>query len=304
MNCFKITIADRFRPFSHEPGVVLPVPYSHYTAEIYPSNVIFRSLIDDEVVSFPFEASGAIDQFTALCDLERGYITVSFKSSGAFHRYKIFYDQKIHVAKEDTGIPLRVLKERFALGNTKQQQIEKVRSRMDLEEILPLWFMLGQTMPDAAMYPNLIHLQQALRLCQASTRGLFVPDLARHAQFGEASPTAENPLQLLNGMQKAIRSFFFEEKSGVQHILPGQLQGLDSGRITGLEFSLGTIDIEWTKHQLRRMTVHALKSGKLDISLPKYVQSFRLRPTLSEKASRQLDITAGSDYFFDNFLCK
>lgn len=302
MNCFKITIADRFRPFSHEPGVLMPVPYSPYTAEIYPSNVIFRSLNSDEVFSHPLDAAGSIDQFTALCDLERGAILVSFRTAGVLHRYQIYYDQKIHVVSDATA-PVRHPKERLSLGNTKKQQIERIRSRLDPEEILPLWFMLGQTMPETTVYPDLADWKQALRLCQTSTRGLFVPDFSLHAQFGEQAPSVKNPLQWLNGMQKAIRSLFFEEKEGMQQILPGIMHGLDSGRITGLSFSLGTIDIEWTKHQLRRLTVHAHQSGHLNLSLPKYVQSFRLRPSLLEKASRQLDITAGSDYFFDNFLC-
>jgi hypothetical protein len=124
----------------------------------------------------------------------------------------------------------------------------------------------------------------------------------RHVLFGEEAPAVSCPLQMLNGMAQTIRSYFFEEKEGAQHILPRKLEKLDAGRMTGLRFSLGTIDMEWSKYQLRRMVIHAEKSGVLNLILPKSVQSYRLRPSLSEKASRQLDITAGSDYFFDNFL--
>lgn len=305
MNCFKISIADRFRPISHEPGIHFPVPYSHFAVEIYPSRLHFYSLTDRETFSRELDAKGGIENFTALCDLERGVITVSFKSEGEFLRYKIFYDNQIHVERDVSGLALPLMKpaERLSLGSAKKQQVEKIRGRMDLEEILPLWFMLGQAMPKTASFPALESLNQVLTLFQSSTKGLFVPDMDRHVLFGEGAPSASSPLQMLNGMAQTIRAFFFEEKEGVQHILPRKLEGLDAGRLTGLHFSLGTIDIEWSKHQLRRVVVHAEKNGVLDLILPKNVQSFRLRPSLSEKASRQLDITAGSDYFFDTFIC-
>lgn len=305
MNCFKITIADRFRPFSHEPGIVFPVPNSHYAVEIYPSRLHFYSLLNQEKFSHDLDAKGSIENFTALCDLERGGITVSFKSQGIFQRVHIFYDEQMHVLKEAPGLtlPLRKPKERFSLGNAKMPQVERLRARRDLEEILPLWFMMGQAMPETAPVTELESLNQILSLFQASTKGLLVPDMHRHLLFGEGAPSLGSPLQLLHGVYRSIRSWFFQEKEGIQFILPRSLQGLDAGRMTGLQFSLGTIDIEWSKHQLRRVVVHAEKNGVLDLILPKNVQSFRLRPSLSEKASRQLDITAGSDYFFDNFIC-
>ena len=62
----RISIAERFKPFSHTPGTKYILPYSTLTVQVFPT------LIRVEEREIPLELTGPVVDFTAQIDLEKG----------------------------------------------------------------------------------------------------------------------------------------------------------------------------------------------------------------------------------------
>jgi hypothetical protein len=179
----KITIAERFHPFSHRPGTVCPLPLSTWQATIYPTRIIL-SKIDAPSHSFILDLAlqGPVKEFTVELELEKGIIRVFGFMGKKSIRYEIrrhtdgilFTFEKIPtpslqcnllgkalsyqlVEKEPLLIPVppemttvTIPTTRLSLGMHKAQDWEMVLRRFDLREILPILMRLGATIPSTA----------------------------------------------------------------------------------------------------------------------------------------------------------
>lgn len=204
----RILIAERLRPYSHTPGTHCIVPGSSMSAQIFPCLVKFRDhrqAMSNLVAEIHFDLTGPWKKFTVLQDLERGWIQVWGETPHGFVRYRLIshspgsgvslYLEKApndrleltqgntkHILKSKESLPL-VFKDqenhlytppttdRLSLGNHKAQDWDLVRRRLDLKEILPAWFRLGQLIPPLEIPPAYEGNLELLRQCQEVING-------------------------------------------------------------------------------------------------------------------------------------
>lgn len=223
--------------------------------------------------------------------------------------------------------------ELLSLGMHKKLDYELLKRRADLKELLPLWFRLGQIIPQKSFVAiGTLLLLKALekavkdkqknevktllsRIFKTGFEGLFLPRLfddqhqglvGNKADFDKTAnkKVSEVSSVLLSEGAKLIRALFFQEDKGLWKILP--VSTFFAGRFINLKTDLGILQIEWTKKLLKKMILKADKKGELKLSLQRELSTFRLRTSLKEKGkvfdkSDTLKVEAGKLYFFDHF---
>ncbi len=240
----RITIKERLRPFSHTPGTRLLLPGTTQIVQIFPKG----------------EKDVGHKHFLVTQDLERGRILVV----GDKGRYEI------------TGEGRPPL-ERLSLGSHKKQDWDLVTRRLDLAEILPVWFSLGQWTPPVPYTPapSLLEEGDFLAAFRAGFSDLFVPrntDLQHHGF--DLPPIVGDPLALLTEGAKKIRALFIEEGERLS-LLPHLPLKFHAGRMTGLQTKWGELSIEWSKKRLRRALLIPSCSGPLHLTLQRDLKSWR-----------------------------
>ena len=179
-----ISIASRFKPFSHTGGTSTILPGSHYQIQIFPCLIRIFDLKASQPVLLKevfLNIKGWVEQFLICNDLEKGRMTVSGKSQEGWMRYHLIsstQSSEIHFFLEKTpscGIELQINEkkdilfahesinligtngafvafqvphcDRLSLGNHKAGDWDLIKRRFDLIEILPILHRLGQLVP-------------------------------------------------------------------------------------------------------------------------------------------------------------
>lgn len=166
-----IKIAQRDRPFSHQPGTKVLLPGSGLILQVYPARLVI-----DTVGVFDWEIVGPVEEFTVLLDLERGCVVVWGRARNGFFRYRVHscgagvacYAERlpepgIHYKGIAEGLWLRggyiythpqarelylpPSSERLSFGCTKKPEWELIEQRNSLEEQFPLIVRLAQQQP-------------------------------------------------------------------------------------------------------------------------------------------------------------
>lgn len=309
----RITIGERFKPYSHIPGTPFILPGSSLCFRIYPTLIRINNLENGKAEEIKFTIPGPLEDFTIQQDLEAGLLRVWGKTEFGFVRYKIIAQEKgftinVEKAPKDVNVfPIASEKassfhsmpaERLSLGVTKAQDWTLMIRRRDLAEIFPLWFRLGQSIS----YTSVIKPSQATlwtKCCEIVEKG--TPDiilkpfehLFTAAFEGGLSPRLEDtdfqgfslpvssftsPLPLLSEGAKLIRSLFLQVNNEVISILPALPSAFHCGRMLNITcVQWGTLDLEWTKKKIRRMIFRAQKTGDLSFIFQKNIKKFRLR---------------------------
>ena len=327
-----INIFEKLRPFSHLAGTKIPLPYSEIGVQVFPAAL--RLLHLNKLI--PLNISGPVKNFTCMIDLERGVLQVFGEAASGYFRYYIFaHDDKVCFFQDrgdpvlkDEGVLLFADKlpslkkfEKFSLGLSKTLDFELVRRRNLLEEILPIWFRMGQMFK--CSYEHVSHslleslIQSTglpsksafLNLFQAGFSGIFHPEEVDNSYLGMSTPPIglnQNPFSsLVEGFHK-IRSLLILEKNLDCVILPGILLYFPHGKMTGIQTSFGEIDVEWTKHHIRQMVVHCKASGQVHLSFPKTHKNCRLNASelnlnLNLSLDCALDLRKDTRYYFSHF---
>lgn len=216
-------------------------------------------------------------------------------------------------------------RERLTLGIDKSQEWSQVVRRCQMQEILPYWYWLAQSvarptecaeMVDApSLYKN---LQQAIQHKQRDEivghlKALFVTGFGHQlvcrvtdSDFhGYPLPVVASadisPGVLLEHTFRLIRSLFFTEHEGSLAILPLLPPEFACGTLSGITTSKGhSISIEWTKHVVRRVQIIASVDDELDLEFQKQITGFRLEKCHFSTPAR-LKIRANHIYLLDNF---
>lgn len=172
----KITIAERFYPFSHTLGAKFLLPRSSLSVQVFPTRLQFLDLnhrIEPFFIDFSFV--GPVKEFTVMLDLERGMLCVFGKTEQGYMRYLLqvekdhivltmekvpsekvecrYGEQVVLLGKQgQLRIPLyfddvAVASERLSLGMHKAQEWEAIYRRLDFKEIFPLWLRLAAWVP-------------------------------------------------------------------------------------------------------------------------------------------------------------
>lgn len=172
----RIEIAERLKPFSHQPGIAFVLPGTCLRFTIWPVRIAVDDLsahVAKRVADFSLEIQGPLKDFTVVQDLEKGILRVWGHSPMGYLEYHILASQEgcaltlekapnrvlnINNAFLETGKTLQISVksntisfpssiERLSLGSHKKQDWIGIQTRFDLMEVLPLWFRLGQLVP-------------------------------------------------------------------------------------------------------------------------------------------------------------
>lgn len=330
-----IKMGKLYHPFSHLPGESFTIPFSSEKIEIFPT--AFRLLSKGELIHLPI--LGPVKGFTALVDFTRGLIKVFGTGANGYFQYSIYHENnKIVFSLEKGAIkewpylftskrekPKPIHLERLSFGIQKSPDWELVKRRSLIEEILPFWFLAGQTTVLSDLFEgghclltdlaNAIEKKEILKIgdlflsiFKAGFKGVFSPLSEDHFYQGYSKNplvTGVNPDFLLQEGYRLIRKLLLKEDKQVE-IAPLILSLFSSGRAIGLKSQFGFIDFEWTKRFLRRFIIKSENASKIFIQFPKEHRRCRLKENgkvklidLTKPFSIQLK--PSTSYFFDRF---
>lgn len=311
----KIQIAERLHPFSHVPGTSLVLPGSTIVLQIFPT------LLRTPNAEVQIKLTGPVNGFTIIQDLEKCEVRVLGHAEEGYFCYLCRADRGLELLKGNISFsPLTFnssipsSNERLSLGSHKKQDWTLIQRRESLEEILPLWFRLGQLTPAEEASGGLLQLCQEqsrqtvipalLNLFRAGFSELLVPRLQDTQYQGFTIPPIGrgSPFGLLSEGARLIRSLFIQQDNSTLSILPKLPPQFHAGRMTGIRCPpFGELDLEWSKKEVRRLIFRAESDGELHFTFPKGVNSFRLNRQERLVCGSPIPIQKNLEYFLDNF---
>lgn len=308
----KIRIAERLKPFSHQPGTCLVLPYSHTTIQVFPT------LIRAEGKEFQLPLTGPVKQFTVQLDLEKGCVWMWGFYREGYRKFCLWSDKgalKISQVRGDAKgsaptLPV-VCHERLSLGSHKKQDWCLVSRRCDLKEIVPQWLKLAQFLPvvkshDQGMVGLLNQIpfektsvyDDLSNLFKLGYNGILHPLLEDSLYQGVQIPPVEgnlSPLALISQGAQKIRRLFIDQGDSVS-ILPCLPPQFHCGRFISINLGeVGKLDIEWSKKMIRQMIFFSATDQEQTFTFQKEVKNFRLREI---SANNGKTIPAGESYLF------
>ncbi|MCB1116701.1 MAG: hypothetical protein KDK71_09555 [Chlamydiia bacterium] len=219
--------------------------------------------------------------------------------------------------------------EKMHLGTSKKQDWTLVKRRLLLSELLPILFELGKNLPNlpstfsgAAEHlktcqelvanKDRVHIGPSfIELFKRGFEGILCPRLIDTDYQGIANPEEmpENasPLFLIKEGACLIRSLLIEEKDNSLTILPCLPKELHAGRFVNIACTLPlTLDLEWSKKQIRRLALHPKEDLTLHLIFPKENVTYRLRAGPrgrgeTRPATGPLTLKKGKLYLLDRF---
>ena len=333
----QIKVALRFRPFSHKPKTRCLLPRSLLFVEVYPTKFILYDYSSKEpkvLTAVDFLHLGPLEQFTVQQDLEKDVVFVSGFAKKGFFRYQLVA-KKQHPFSEVTfmrvpeNVVMRVAggkeqvlhekerctfpetkktiqpvifqqRERLALGCHKAQEWEKVVARRSINEILPFWYQLAQSVPKGETKyrpttPSLLgklaesiekkaslELEQALLdLFVSGFSDMLLPQQADTLYQGFLYPPIGSevaiPIELLRQSFPLLRALFFQEKEKTFSLLPLLPPKIHCGRLFSLRTEEGhVLSFEWVKKQIRKVIFEPVSDGEYTFWLKKPIKHYRL----------------------------
>lgn len=290
-----IKVVTRFKPFMQEMGEPMLVPGTLNLVEVYPRCLLFE---DGEL---PMAVSGPVEKFQVTSDCEKGWVRVSYLMNGEYISYRL---------KGDQPLP----KERLSLGVHKAQDWRLVKRRLDLREVLPLWYFMAPQVSDGQMGPmselvdeieGLIQKKERLSvgaklmyLFQAGFEGMLVP--TEHDQgFGVSDDVASGiPWGLLGKTRELIRRLFIKEDAGVIELLPCLPVEARAGRFVDIQMDGFELDMEWRKGEVRRVALRAKRGGLVRLKVAQKTMRLHGKQIAT---SESLHMEPGESLFLDRF---
>lgn len=334
----KIEIAERLRPFSHTPGAECLIPGTWWSLRAFPTLLLF--LHGEKKVELALNITGPLKEFTLQQDLEKEVIQVFGKANEGYFKLRIeakeegffIFAEKTPASglatslgllktKEHLVIPaaLQVVrghpKERLSLGCHKEQDWDKLRSRMNLQEITPFLFFLAQQLPKTkeklSFFPeDKKKIESALlAFFQAHTKEMLVPRLFDDQYQGISFPLPNRklePCSLLEEAYRWVRSFFLQADGKIVHLLPNLPSSFVCGRLLHIKEEMGTFDFEWSNGSLKKVVFRSSLSGEIFLKVAKSSYSFRIRTDrlekgLCQKTTEPFKVQTGTTYLLDRF---
>lgn len=253
----KIKITEKLRPFSREAGITLPVPGKKENVTVYPAD---------------YFTDGPVKNFTVKLDIEKARIEIS----GNGKRFFIDGEKKPFT--------------RLSLGMNKKLDWMLVKRRMDLREILPVWFALGQMIPPTG---HRVEIEEFEKLFLAGFSGIFGPAGEVESRLAIEIPEGDQWSYLTEGARCIGKLFYHEGR-----VLPKIL--FPCGRITDGAADLFDYDLEWTKKRPGRMILRAKREGEILLRFQSGTKSFRLNGKRIDVGT-PIELTPGDTYQLDRF---
>lgn len=333
-----IKVDSRFLPFSHQSPTICLIPKSTLAAEICPARL---KIFDPATNALVYETSfsfGPLKKFTVTLDLERASVDVSGFAKSGFIRYQIHSDcvrflkgsDAVHTFPEGGRITCTLdARERLSLGSHKAQDAEHILRRLDLKEILPIWFFLSQSIPKIDSISNVQSpslfaeaqcalagdhealYEKLLNLFQAGFKSLFFPRLIDDSFLGFEHPVLgvknASPLLLLQESYPLIRSLFFQEKENTWNFLPALPPQFHCGRMIDLTTKKGhKLSIEWTKKFVRQIILEVRSDEVYAFKYAPCIKRFRVSslekgPLGVFPNGAEIPLFGGGKYLLDRF---
>ncbi len=335
-----ITITQRLRPFSHRPGVRCIIPGTNLSLQAFPLRIVLFDSCGTEADALVIEGTGPVNGFTLMQDLEKGSVIILGHASEGYYRisfaqdisgeltYRVekspsdsFIRQEQQLLVHSTPTFPRYPPERLSLGSHKKLDWDLVTRRYDLCEIIPCWLRLA-TMTPSEQDTSFLLLQhcsdliankdrEALEVAFSSLAlrlfdDILLPQKRDDRHQGLFSETLDDPYSALSATATLIRSLFLTVEDNTIAILPALPVAFHCGRYINIPCGeFGTIDIEWSKKLIRRMTFSSTCYGELIFTFQRSLRSFRLRtnmqPATSITCNTPITVASGTLYHFDNF---
>lgn len=318
-----IRITQRLRPFCHLPGTSCLIPFSPWVIQAFPALFRLKNLITGEAQELFLNTKGPIRDFTVELDLEKGGVHIFGHSERGYQRFSIaMQEDGIRIVSEKGKnkmvLPARMPQlqcsdERLSLGSHKALDWELVKRRRDLSEIFPVWFRLGQMVPETPApqggaaeflkpYDKLEVVPSFLKMFLSGFEGILVPRADDNDFQGIVETEMSGcPLGLLTEGSKLIRALFFQEVHDVFSFLPCLPPQFHAGRLLRLGTSFGdTIDLEWSKKLLRRVIIRSVVTREVRFHFQKAIKSFRGKGK-RVSAETPFLLEAGKGVFLDRF---
>lgn len=165
----QISIAERYRPFSHLPGTPFLLPGTSLRIKAFPALLRVENIVSAHPIllyELPLAVQGPVRDFTIEQDLERSHLRIWGSAVNGYFRYRLTGSSpdQIKVTIEKGEAQLEALCtimsdkhvanfspfERLSLGSQKAQDWELIQKRCNMNEIFPLWMRLGQLTPKTA----------------------------------------------------------------------------------------------------------------------------------------------------------
>jgi hypothetical protein len=225
-----------------------------------------------------FGVNGSIKKFMAISDLEKNEIIVSGVSSEGPYEYIL------------KGSPVES-RARLHLGCHKSQDWLLMKRRADLREFLPFWLRLGQNLP-TSIQGELIDMKEKLE----AEKWLIEQFSLRFASLSFKT----NELEWLKGSSQWIEKLFIRQEQDKLIILPCLPPQLHAGRFLGVSLDGFSVDIEWTKKKIRRLTLSPTKNQEIILVTPPFLKTCRIngkRAPLNQKIKLNIDTQFNIDCF-------
>ena len=291
----------KLNPFCHLPGTTCIIPGTTIQLQAFPTLLRYIDLTTGKTWEEKLDWKGPVEDFTVLLDISHSQVEVFGKTPTGFRR------QIIHLA------PSKPI-EQLSLGVHKKLDWELVIRRMDMEEMVPVLFELGQLVPPpTASTPILNFLQftdktkvahQLKCFFKAGFHSLLTPRLSDTDFQGlvEERSVSGSPLALLSAGYKAIRSLFFQEEEKKLSLLPLLPPEFHAGRLLDLSTTCrDKISLEWSKKQLKKVMIIPGKSREIEVDLQKSLKSFRVNKKTKHNVNQPLLLESGITLYLDRF---
>ena len=307
-----------------------------WKVRLYPAKIVFESLSSSEEekthVLF-LHILGPVTPFTIVQDLERGWIRMFGMGKAGYFSYRIqpleghislfmeqlpeeglfliFQEKVEHLHKKETFyIPTHVKPfpsksfEKIHFGCAKKQDWTLIKRRLDLQEILPIWFALAAYFPKDAVdinegtshYLNVciewankrdrVQIGPALiDLFKVGFEGLLCPRLFDTEYQGHVVdhplPTHVSPLAILIQGAQLIRNLLIQSEKETIEILPCLPKEIHAGRFINIDCGGGlVIDLEWSKKCVRRLILRPKQDQTRSFLFQNGLCAFRFRKGL------------------------
>jgi hypothetical protein len=305
----KITIADRLKPFCHVPGTSCVIPWSSWKVQAFPTLLKFENLMGFEKQEHLLEWKGPVLDFTVELDLEKGVVWVYGHTIEGYRRVCVYVAHHKIVVGEKPAMQSSTL-ERLSLGMHKSLDWQLVHRRHNMAEIFPVWFRLGQMVPEQGKTAVLREVEKTevsstyLKIFLAGFEGIMSPRFSDTDYQGIISGNLaqESPLILLTAGARYIRGLFFKEIGETWSFLPCLAPEFHAGRFLQLQTEAGDkIDFEWSKKLLKKVVIHPAKSREISLSFPKPLKSFRVGKKVRHVIDKPLQLITGEILILDRF---
>ncbi len=288
----------KLKPFSHRPGISCVIPGTSIVVQVFPTLLRYKDLATGKAWEEKLDWKGPVEGFTV--ELEGTSLEVFGKTAEGFRRKQL-------------GKPFKRPLESLSLGKHTKLDWELVLRRMDMEEMAPVLFQLGQLVPETTAETPILKLldfndkrdvaPQLTSFFKTGFQGMLAPRLIDDEFQGivESGPTSGCAFALLTEGYRAIRALFFVESDGFS-LLPNLPPEFHAGRLLDLRTSAGDlISIEWSKKLLKKVLIKPATTRAVSLTIQKSLNSFRINKKIRHDVKNHLSLVAGETLFLDRF---